>query len=162
MRAAYAPLEIDAVEHQALVEDATREPSHEELRHAATLRESLGTDAFVVALKAAYDPKPIGIAAHKALVEAALAKMPARRTSNVVRVTFGAVATGLALAAAIFLVLTQAPLHPAGKQLARARTTQPLFDEPFRTGETSARIDRIASARAGDFRDNRFTKWGVR
>ena len=46
--------------------------------------------------------------------------------------------------------------------LARARSTQPLFDEPFKVGDASARIDKIAVARASDFRGNRFAQWGVR
>ena len=41
--------------------------------------------------------------------------------------------------------------------------TQPLFDEPFeKTGSKSAQIDRIAMARAGDYRKNQFSRWGVR
>jgi hypothetical protein len=62
-----------------------------------------------------------------------------------------------------------------------ARSTQPLFDEPFEVrrsasegqlkktasgGATrprgSSRIDRIAMARAGEFRDNEFSRWGAR
>lgn len=49
--------------------------------------------------------------------------------------------------------------------LIRARSTQDLFDAatPFpRSGEESARIDRIASSRAADLRQNRFAAWGVR
>jgi hypothetical protein len=99
-------------------------------------------------------------------VEAGAAKtgevIALRRRQTVVRVAFGALAGGLALAASVFLVITSAPTHGSEAPLAKARTTQPLFSEPFKAGETSARIDRIASARASDFRDNRFTKWGVR
>jgi hypothetical protein len=46
-----------------------------------------------------------------------------------------------------------------------ARSTSDLFDAttPFpRTGGESARVDRIASARASDLRANRFAAWGVR
>ena len=105
------------------------------------------------------------------MVDAALGAMPARkngevvvlrRRQTVVRVAFGVLAGGLALAASIVLAITSAPTRGSEAPLAKARTTQPLFSEPFRTGEASARIDRIASARASDFRDNRFTKWGVR
>ena len=47
----------------------------------------------------------------------------------------------------------------------RARSADALFDAttPFpRHGEESARIDRIASARAADLRQNRFAAWGVK
>ena len=46
-----------------------------------------------------------------------------------------------------------------------ARSTQELFDAatPFpRSGGESARVDRIATARAADLRANRFAAWGVR
>ncbi len=46
-----------------------------------------------------------------------------------------------------------------------ARSTQDLFDAatPFpRSGGESARVDRIATARAADLRANRFASWGVR
>ena len=47
--------------------------------------------------------------------------------------------------------------------VAVSRSTQELFPERFApTGGESARIDRIAMARAADLRDNEFAKWGVR
>ncbi|MBI4702888.1 MAG: hypothetical protein HY744_17360 [Deltaproteobacteria bacterium] len=54
-------------------------------------------------------------------------------------------------------------LAPA-TDLVPVRSTQALFDptEPFpRRGGETARIDRIASARAADLRTNRFAAWGV-
>jgi hypothetical protein len=72
--------------------------------------------------------------------------------------------TVLALAAGFILfVQTQETRAPRSEvALAKARTTQPLFDEPFHAGETSARIDKIAIARAADYRDNYFAKRGVK
>ena len=64
--------------------------------------------------------------------------------------------------------VAQAPAATAAaEQRARiaARSTSDLFDAttPFpRTGGESARVDRIASARASDLRANRFASWGVR
>lgn len=66
--------------------------------------------------------------------------------------------------------VAQAPaasVAPAAERAARiaARSTEDLFDAttPFpRTGGESARVDRIASARAADLRANRFAAWGVR
>jgi hypothetical protein len=79
-----------------------------------------------------------------------------------IRVSFG-VAGALALAAgvALFVGRTLAPAAPP-VELAHLRSTQPLFDHPFRSGEGSARVDRIAMARSSDLRDNRFARWGVR
>lgn len=169
LRAAWDPSALSTDENRAVL-DAT--PEAEELELAVALRDQLDTNPLVAALRSAYEPRAIVEAEHRAIVEAALAKMPVQqkkgadvvvlRRRNVVRVAFGVVTGGLALAASIVLFVTQAPTRSHEAPLARARTTQPLFSEPFRAGETSARIDRIASARASDFRDNRFTKWGVR
>ncbi|MDB4940682.1 MAG: hypothetical protein JWP97_216 [Labilithrix sp.] len=168
LQAAWDPGTLSVDESQALV-DAL--PSAEEQRLAAVLRDALEAPAprapagdqsidLALSLRAAYAPAGLGDAEHRQIVRAALAALPARR-NNVVRVAFGA----LALAAGVFFVVTQAPIRgdrEAPLALARTRTTQPLFNEPFKPGETSARIDRIASARASDFRDNRFATWGVR
>ncbi len=176
LRAAWDPAALSVDESRAVL-DAT--PSADEQALAVALRDSLAgkqeprtgdPDAahLARALRAAFSPSELDLATHQAIIDVALAKMPARVVSmgtargRVIRVVFGVVTGGLALAASIVFVVTSAPPHGSEAPLARARTTQPLFSEPFRPGETSARIDRIASARASDFRDNRFTKWGVR
>jgi len=176
LRAAWAPGALPADEHAAIV-DAT--PSVAELEAAERLRKALETGApdhgdvlFATALRSAYAPKEIGAAEHRALVDAALRSVPvapreaevvslARYRRRVARVAFGAAAAAAAIAASVVLTLTSQG-HEAPLALAKARTTQPLFDAPFKPGESSARIDRIASARASDFRDNRFARWGVR
>jgi hypothetical protein len=43
----------------------------------------------------------------------------------------------------------------------QSRSTAPLF-RVGSEGATSSRIDRIASARSRDLRDNRYAQWGVR
>ncbi len=186
LRAAWDPGALSADESRAML-DAT--PSAEEQDLAAQLRDALASTAdataaapatvqLAQALRAAFAPAALAESEHRAILDAALAKMPAqsapkteerasnviamKRRATVVRVAFGFVAGGLALAASVVLVVTGAPGSGSEAPLAKARTTQPLFSEPFKAGETSARIDRIASARAGDFRDNRFSKWGVR
>jgi hypothetical protein len=191
LRAAWDPAALSVDESLAML-DAT--PSAEEQDSAlrlrdllATKREALVTDPGALqlarALRSAFAPAALDEKEHRAILDAALAKIPAdqgkqasnviglrrasddektRRRATVVRVAFGFVAGGLALAASIVFVVTSAGGPGSEAPLAKARTTQPLFSEPFKPGETSARIDRIASARAADFRDNRFTKWGVR
>jgi hypothetical protein len=184
LRAAWAPSALSTDENRAVLDAA---PSAEEQARAGLLRDALAMtgepDArapsaarLAHALRAAFAPAAIDDAEHRAMVDAALAKMPAAQTAasggaavvslrprnNVVRLAFGFVAGGLALAASVVFVVTSAPMRATEAPLARARTTQPLFSEPFKPGETSARIDRIASARASDFRDNRFARWGVR
>ena len=186
LRAAWDPGSLSVDESRAVL-DAT--PSAEEQALASLLREALAGKRearendradypFAAALRSAFAPSEIDAAEHKAIIDEAVSRLaPARqepeaarertrtlekKRGTVVRVAFGVVAGGLALAASIVFVVTSAPLREQEAPLAKARTTQPLFSEPFKPGETSARIDRIASARASDFRDNRFTKWGVR
>jgi hypothetical protein len=91
------------------------------------------------------------------------------RRGRVIRVAFGASVSALAvaIAAAFVLWIRADEATPqalvTSPPLAEARSTQPLFRDPFpaRGGE-SARIDRIAMARASDFRDNEYSRWGVR
>jgi hypothetical protein len=49
-----------------------------------------------------------------------------------------------------------------GTALALSRSTAELFPEGIpRSGGTSVRVDRIAYARAQDYRQNRFARWGA-
>jgi len=147
-------------------------PSEEEIRESERLRQALekneahdGAD-FLRAVKNASAPRPLEKDALDAAVARALGTESTKRGGAlVVRVTFGA-SVVLAAAAALLLlfgrnlVLSRAPAPAA--ELVRARSTQPLFVAKFdaRGGE-SARIDRIALARASDLRENQFAKWGL-
>lgn len=173
LKNAWAPDAIDDDELRAIAElPGSKLPAplsgSEERKAADVLRDRLFEDPVVVALRAAWDPKPLSDAEHKAIVAKivgtnVVSLRPAAEKTNVVRVTFGFVATAIAIAAGFFLVLRAAPPPGGGEvALAKARSTQPLFTEPFKPGDASARIDRIALARASDYRDNRFAKWGVR
>jgi hypothetical protein len=113
-------------------------------------------------LRAAWSPEDLSPEEHKKLVTQAIAP----RRATVVRVSFGASAL-LALAASILLVVwSDKPPKPGpnlGPVLSLSRSTQSLFARPFApTGGESARVDRIAMARAADLRENEFAKWGVR
>ena len=153
LRAAYAPSALSREEHEEILADV---PTAEEIAAAAdTMR-----DPIVEALRAAWSPRELPAEEHRAIVARALegGKVVAfRRRTTLVRVAF---ATTVLAAAAAVLVYVGRPPNEA--PIARSRSTQPLFSEPFKSGEASARIDRIAIARAADHRDNRFAKWGVR
>ncbi|MBX3261506.1 MAG: hypothetical protein KF782_17620 [Labilithrix sp.] len=177
LRAAWSPGALDPGAHAEMLDDLPT--SEEELALAAELREALdGAGArpeIVVALRAAHRPTPLADVEHRALVDRALAlagpredAAPAggsvvalRPRARTMRLAVVSATTVLALAASVVVWLTTAGPHDAAP-LARARSTQPLFGAPFKPGEASARIDRIAMARASDYRDNRFAKWGVR
>jgi hypothetical protein len=56
----------------------------------------------------------------------------------------------------------KASAEPTAAPLALSRSTAELFPEGIpRTGGTSHRVDRIAYARAQDYRQNRFARWGA-
>lgn len=174
LRAAWSPDALDARAHAELLDDMPM--SAEEIAAASALRDALEgkSDApeVVAALRTAWSPAALDEAEHRAIVAKALgADARADGRGNVValrprppamRLAVVTTTTVLALAASVVVWLTSAPPGRDEAPLAKARSTQPLFDEPFKAGETSARIDRIAVARASDYRDNRFAKWGVR
>jgi hypothetical protein len=152
------------------------EPSEDEARAAAELREALADPALVNedadllrSLALAETPRPLGVDEHRALLERAIAgaRERPRQGGRVIRVAFGAAVATLAIAASFAVLvhpMSEAPAPTfALATLAHVRSTQPLFTEPFaRRGGESSRIDRIALARASDLRDNEFSRWGVR
>lgn len=116
-------------------------------------------------LRAAWSPEDLPPEEHARLVAGAIA---GRKRGTVVRVSFGASAI-LALAASVLLAVwtdrgpRPGPPNVVGLTLSLSRSTQSLFGRPFApTGGESARVDRIAMARAADLRENEFAKWGVR
>lgn len=155
------------------LDDPDAPPTAAELIEAEALRVALEVPAseearFGEALRSAFDPPPLAPERLSALVEQAVDAAAPKLRGRVFRVVFGGVAAvAMAAAAALFLRASGdghpgAGLAPAPSLLA-ARSSQDLFDEPFpRTGGTSDRIDRIASARARDLRENRYAAWGVR
>jgi hypothetical protein len=166
LKAAWSPSPIDPEEHAALVGDL---PDAEEAALAAALRDTIDQDPVVMALRAAYEPRAIDDEENRALVAHALATaapgvvvdLASARRMRMTRAVIAGTTTTLALAASIILWISNAT---PGKEapLAVSRSTQPLFGEPFKAGEASARIDRIALARASDYRDNRFARWGAK
>jgi hypothetical protein len=55
-----------------------------------------------------------------------------------------------------------APKAAYAPALISVHSTAPLFDAPFETHGTSARIDRMAAARRTELRENRFRAWGLK
>jgi len=167
LRAAYVPTELAPERHAEILRAALDDPfapaSADELRESARLRHALEDRdvshpdaALARALAAAVNPTPLGRATALEL------SRRARRKPNVVFVTFGAFGLAVAAAFALFVARARNPAHEALPALARSRTTQDLFREPFDPNRTSERIDRIAEARARDARENRYALWGVR
>jgi hypothetical protein len=101
-------------------------------------------------LRAAWSPEDLPPEEHAKLVARAVAP----KRAAVVRVSFG-----------VWTDKGPRPPQPpnAGPVMSLSRSTQSLFARPFApTGGESARVDRIAMARAVDLRENEFAKWGVR
>lgn len=148
LSSAHAPAELDPARNEALVRDA--------LARGGALFAARGAVAEVVSLE----------------------RHRSRGAAKRARVGLG-VAGALALAASVALTLVrEAPpsrtadvespaspgaVSPAPPDAKLTRSTAELFDAPFaRQGGESARIDRIATARASDLRQNRYAMWGVR
>jgi hypothetical protein len=172
LRAAFAPGELDPLRHTEILalalEDPFAAPTEEEVRASERLRAALESDdsahpdaALARALRAATSPQPLAAEQARRLAASTTPRRP-----NVVYVTFGAVAVAAAAALALLVVRPgSAPEGAAGSSqaaLLRSRTTQDLFHDRFEPGQATARIDRIASARARDWRENQYALWGVR
>ena len=145
--------------------DPDAPPSEEELAESQRLREALDDaskdhpDAELLrAVQSAARPKLLPDAELERAVAGSLGK-PSSSGGVVIRVVFGA---GLLVAAAAVAIVYLKTPHEAPEALVRVRSTQSLFSERFEArGGESARIDRIAMARAADLRENHFARWGV-
>ena len=144
------------------------DPTPQEIAEAEALRKALEENAssedadLLRSLALSHAPTDIDAKEHDAIIARALApKKKPQRTGVVIRVAFGIAAAVAVAAGVVVVVRTQAEPAPTA-ELKRVRSTQDLFDKPFESKQTSARVDKIAMARGSDFRENRFTKWGVR
>jgi hypothetical protein len=152
-------------------------PTDDEIREAEQLRVQLEHDPLVRALRAAHAPEAIASDRHRKLLERVLDTPKARARNRSAIVRLGPAAAGiLALAAAAALVFRQArmgetqsaetaSITPTGSPsyaLSRSASALIAADPTNEPSRSSERVDRIAYARARDFRDNRFESWGVR
>ncbi|HTA93377.1 MAG TPA: hypothetical protein VK745_27555 [Polyangiaceae bacterium] len=172
LRCAFAPSELDPARHERLLAAALEDPfapaSPEELVESERFRRALDGDgdhldlALARAMSAAHAPKPAAIAA---ISRAALPVE--RRRAKVSYLSFAGTAAALAAAAAVLLTMgsreSRAPTPDLqALTLAQSRSTAPLFQSAALAGAPSLRIDRIASVRERELRENRFALWGVR
>lgn len=173
LRLAFAPTELDPARHEQILasalEDPFAPPTAEEIVESERLRnalEGVGDHADLAlarALAAAHAPRPLEPAARERMAAA----LPTPR-AKVIYVRFGAAFGALAVAALVLLSLQtqRAPSHAAPDlqtlALAQSRSTAPLFQTAAVQGPPSARIDRIASLRERELRENRYALWGVR
>lgn len=183
---AWRPSELDPDLNEALIESALEDP----LR-APDAAELVESERFRRALEGQGDHPDLELArrlsgmhgsapdrdferVHEQSLERALGKTPASLAPlKLVTLSFGIVGT-LAAAAAVLLLLEASFFAEASKRaapekprpelprLTQSRSTEPLFDAKFERERTTRRVDRIASVRARELRDNRFKQWGVR
>ena len=181
LRNAYAPSEIDPARHERLLLSALEDPfaaaSADELIESERLRQALDGHgdhqdaALARALASAFAPESSAALPLPELVPAArpvheAPRTPARRKSNSILLRFAGGGAALAAAAAVLLTILPSPRPESAPDLrafalAQSRSTAPLFQADA-AGAASTRIDRIASARSRDLRDNRYALWGVR
>jgi len=172
LRAAFDPMPLDPERHRTILERSLEDPfapaTDDEIRESARLRQALEQDdathpdaALARALRHAVEPaalRPGGLPS--------AAKKTSTGRGRVVYATFGAVALAAAAAFALFVSRPRetpdAAVAAARSKLVASRPTGELFAERFEPGASTERIDRIASARERDLRDNRYALWGVR
>lgn len=180
LEAALRPSELTPNVNERLIEMALEDPlapaSEAELVESARLRDALEQatpNADASLLRALGAPFAATVEPADAALERALgaalaptsqAKPQTRR--NVIYAVFGASSAVLAAAAAVALFVGssrgQAPAASASSTYIEPHSTAALFAERFETGDTTARMDLIATARSRDLRDNRYASWGVR
>jgi hypothetical protein len=149
LKAAYRPGELSPAANEALIEAA--------LAGALTSGHAPASAAAAPRLRVLAGGASVGAPARAA------------RRLRIAPVTMAALSGVAALAAGIALLLGRLdhalpPEALPAATLIHARSTDDLFDpaQKFEVGAQSARVDRIASARAADLRNNRFAAWGVR
>jgi len=179
--------DLDAILARALG-DGDAPPTRLESEAATRLRAELdhggdleGEAALLGDLRAAHRPAALSPARNEELIAGALASARRAPTSlsrfrRALPATMAALTGVVALAAGFALLLQTREFAPpqamapaseaaavAPAALIRSRSTEDLFDptQKFEIGGSSARIDRIASARSSDLRRNRFAAWGV-
>ncbi|MEO7033713.1 MAG: hypothetical protein ABI548_07525 [Polyangiaceae bacterium] len=184
LKHAFAPTEIDAARHERLLlaalVDPFAEPSPEELVQSERLRRALEGEgdhadlALARALANAYAPSavapqvdaPAARSAGSAIASSLASAAPKRASAKVFYLRFGGIAAALAAAAAVLLAIRARPNHAPAPDLpalalVQSRSTAALFQADS-AGPPSARIDRIASLRERDLRNNRYAMWGLR
>ena len=175
LKSAYAPTELDSARHEHLLQAALEDPfapaSEEELVESERLRQALDGNGdgdhldlvLARALAAAHAPTLEPPRVVPRLERAA----PERPPAKVLYFRFAGVAATLAAAAAVLLAVTARAPPPAAAPelpalaLAQSRSTAALIQADA-AGAPSTRIDRIASLRGRELRDNRYALWGVR
>jgi len=177
LRSAVRPSEIDPARHERLLlaalEDPFAQPTEAELVESERLRRALDGQGehqdlrLARALSAAFAPsldRPL-----PAPSLAPRSSPPKLGRGQVIVYRFAAVATALAVAALVLLRITTttrpessaAAPELSAFSLAQSRSTAAFFRADA-AGAPSERIDRIASARSRELRDNRYALWGVR
>jgi len=188
LRAAHGPASLDDDVHAAILSrvmsgaaidapaSAEERVAAEELAAALGAPRSEAKDEPLVelsdALRAAHRPKDIEPLRNEALIARALGRSAAKKkATRAIPIVTAAIVSVAAMAAGVTVYLRGASdgfvasSSVAAPSLQRSRSTAELFEAttPFpRTGGESARVDKIASARAAELRENRFAMWGVR
>lgn len=186
LQAAYRPASLDEDDLEAILARSLGEgdapPTRTEREAAERLRASLegggdleGEAALLGDLRAAHRPAALSSARNEELIARAVASAKRAPASislfrRALPATMATLTGVVALAAGFALMLQTRSFAPppmaagaAPAALILSRSTDDLFDpaEKFEVGRSSARIDRIASARSSDLRRNRFAAWGV-
>lgn len=171
LRSAYAPTALSTKLNAFMVEQALTDPvapaDDEEREAAQALSEALAQDLNKVPLLAALKSAEMPQAAEERrlrTLQGGHANAQPPSFAKVVYVSFGVAASVAAVAALslLFFAPLNDDLATSRGDLAKSRSSAPLFQRRFETSRASARIDKIAEVRARELRANRYRQWGVR
>jgi len=175
LRHAFAPSDLDSERHErilrAVLEDPFAPASAAELVESERLRRAFeGEDAgehadLALARALALAHSPVNVRAQALQQATRSAERP--RSARVLYLRIASVTAGFAAAAALLLAVGQRPARAPAPDLqaltlAQSRSTAVLFPSAAAAGAPSTRIDRIASVRERELRENRYALWGVR
>lgn len=170
------PAPLSDEENRALIDRALERPegapTPEEIAESERLRQELDDpgsthpDVLLArSLRLAVAPKPIEAATHRKILDRVLGDTRARRVTRGALIAF-AFAAAAAVSFAVIPLRHGDESNPdessTSAALIKVHSVDDLFSEPYPKDQlASARIDRIAEARARDLRFNKFAKWGV-
>jgi hypothetical protein len=154
--------DLSAGEHEALFAQAWSETKPEPLSESAQAQVSEWSEALR-ATQVAPAKEQLELIHEAAWLRAETEAFRQKRKARLRNAAL--LAPVLAVAAALLLVLRSGSGEPQKTDtqtvLIASRSSQTLFAEPFGEGNSSARVDRIASSRHRDFRENQFRKRGA-
>ena len=150
------------------IEDPFAAPTDDEFFAAEASRERIESDSIDKLLCAAHSPRGLAPRVASNVRKAALSRMvDSRQPKNkaywlVLSATTSVAVSALWWYSSFWQLINKANVdREAHVTLVQSRTTGSLFSQPFNASTNSERIDKIATVRQKELRNNRFALWGL-